>query len=366
MRVGILWLLACCLLVAFTVTAFGGGNGKWARLKTGTNNNLKAVHFINEKRGWAVGEKGTMLVTSDGGKKWKTLNAAPSVDLRGVHFVSKGTGWIVGGGMKMVKGDSMTKESERTVCARTTDGGKTWQEQKTENQNFTFWGVDMTDANTGWLICGIGKGHPDGHWMQTTSGGAKWRMPPTGSEYGRPCRALYDIDFTDKKNGWCVGSPVVVKISYGQGGQKAENTSKLYTNKDGCVLHTSDGGNTWEVQHAGNSKKEYLFGVSFVNARTGWVVGERGIIYRTTDGGKTWKQQTSGTNKSLRDVVFVDKKTGCAVGAGGTILITTNGGKKWKKCAGVTKEDLRGISFPNKKACYVVGDKGTILRCKFK
>ncbi len=374
MRNLLLCALAGCLLAGLTVAAFGNGEGEnqgWEQLKVGLNKNLRAVHFLDKEHGWIVGDKGTMLATSDGAKSWALLDTDTSADLRGVDFVDAERGWIVGGGSKAVKGGSMFSRgrgggmpgmtgSEPAVCLHTADGGKTWKPQRTGNMNFTFWGVKMIDAENGWLIMGLGRGHPDGHWNRTSNGGKKWGMPP--GEYMRPCRALYDADFVDKKNGWCVGSPVRVRLMDGSGRQP---TNKLYATKKGCVLHTSDGGETWEVQDPGNSRKTFLFGVSFVNEKAGWVVGEKGQIYHTADAGKTWEKQESGTDKSLRDVVFLNEKMGCTAGDEGTILTTTDGGKNWKAWRDVTEKHLRGISFPSKEACYVAGDKGTVLRRKF-
>jgi len=42
----------------------------WKVRKTGQNLPLNAVHFFDDKRGWAVGELGSILSTSDGGITW--------------------------------------------------------------------------------------------------------------------------------------------------------------------------------------------------------------------------------------------------------------------------------------------------------
>jgi photosystem II stability/assembly factor-like uncharacterized protein len=42
----------------------------WEMLRTGQPLPLHAVHFLNDKRGWAAGEMGTILGTTDGGKTW--------------------------------------------------------------------------------------------------------------------------------------------------------------------------------------------------------------------------------------------------------------------------------------------------------
>lgn len=45
----------------------------WELLKTGQNLPLNCVHFVNAKKGWAVGELGLILATEDGGQTWKKL-----------------------------------------------------------------------------------------------------------------------------------------------------------------------------------------------------------------------------------------------------------------------------------------------------
>jgi photosystem II stability/assembly factor-like uncharacterized protein/tetratricopeptide (TPR) repeat protein len=42
----------------------------WEMFKTGQPLPLHAVFFLDEKRGWAAGEMGTVLATADGGKSW--------------------------------------------------------------------------------------------------------------------------------------------------------------------------------------------------------------------------------------------------------------------------------------------------------
>ena len=45
----------------------------WEVQKTGQALPLHAVHFLNENVGWAAGEMGTILSTTDGGKSWKVV-----------------------------------------------------------------------------------------------------------------------------------------------------------------------------------------------------------------------------------------------------------------------------------------------------
>jgi len=64
--------------------------------------------------------------------------------------------------------------------------------------------------------------------------------------------------------------------------------------------------------------------VSFVNGKVGWAVGSRGIILHTRDGGRTWQFQESGMDIDLVDVQYVSGNEVFALGNDGTILKQEN------------------------------------------
>lgn len=72
-----------------------------------------------------------------------------------------------------------------------------------------------------------------------------------------------------------------------------------------------------------------LWGVKFISASEGWVVGSSGTILHTVDGGLNWEAQESGTDRDLKAVAFVDNQKGWVVGHGGTLLGTKDGGRHW-------------------------------------
>lgn len=59
-------------------------------------------------------------------------------------------------------------------------------------------------------------------------------------------------------------------------------------NSDGNILKTSDGGNSWSVQHS--APGAYLRCVGFANSSVGWVgtLSSARRLFRTVDGGVTW------------------------------------------------------------------------------
>jgi large repetitive protein len=83
--------------------------------------------------------------------------------------------------------------------------------------------------------------------------------------------------------------------------------------------------------------------VSFIDANTGWIVGDSGKVLGTSDGGATWNALVSGTSSSLRGVSFPDLLNGWAIGDSGTIIHTADGGNSWASQNGGASERLRGI-----------------------
>jgi photosystem II stability/assembly factor-like uncharacterized protein len=167
---------------------------------------------------------------------------------------------------------------------------------------------------------------------------------------------LFSVTFPTKEDGWACG-------------------------RWGCVLHTADGGKTWERQQGGTDYT--LSSIFFVDANTGWAVGDGGTIIHTTDGGKVWKKQTGpevtveaglrwGANNEapeeetkaldffLMGVYFVNSRKGWIATERTTILSTENGGKTWE--IQFSDEDfiLKSISFCDDLNGWAVGEFGYI------
>ena len=66
--------------------------------------------------------------------------------------------------------------------------------------------------------------------------------------------------------------------------------------------------------------------IKFIGPNLGWAVGNEGTILHTTDGGETWEYQESGTTADLFSISFVDENHGWICGDSSIILHTNNGG----------------------------------------
>merc|ERR1712096_481543 len=95
------------------------------------------------------------------------------------------------------------------------------------------------------------------------------------------------------------------------------------------ILHTADGGKSWERQPS------MPFPASFDN----------GTVLKTTDGGKTWNKTNTSTFTVLGAITFVDETHGWAGGDGGFVTHTNNGGRTWSAQDTKTNNEIKGIDF---------------------
>lgn len=123
--------------------------------------------------------------------------------------------------------------------------------------------------------------------------------------------ALTSVHFVSPDEGWVAGGATSMN--------------------GGVILHTSDGGTTWEIQLGDPASADRGYDhLLFLDAKTGFAVqstasGDHRLL-RTTDG-KTWAPV--GVVKQHRtSYQFVSPTVGF-VSAGNDILRTSDGGKKW-------------------------------------
>jgi photosystem II stability/assembly factor-like uncharacterized protein len=309
--------------------------------------------WLDANRAFVVGLGGAVISTMDGGETWSSVNVGTNDDLRSVAFApgaDANHGWILGGA------DVEAYNSVPTTIRHTKDGGATWTGQST-SIFFPPTRVHAIDANRAWIVWGLGKFHPDGHWQRTSNGGDSWATPQ--GQFLRPGRALMDLFFIDDQIGWAVGSNTNLTIVIDGQVQMTPLTGKV-----AGITHTKDGGNTWELQETNAPEGVYFTGIHFVDHQNGWLVHDEGGIYATQNGGANWTPQSSGVATPLRAVRFEDASRGWAVGAGGVILHTEDGGGTWLPQDSGIASVLRRIAAPDGRNPWIVGDGGVVLRCK--
>ena len=126
-----------------------------------------------------------------------------------------------------------------------------------------------------------------------------------------------------------------------------------YPDNTAAILHTWNGGKTWEVQ--GNTALwTGLNGqdISAVDEWTAWAAlgskeGVGGAIIHTTDGGANWNLQPlpDGINEAVKGIKGLSRSVAWAVTLGGTVMRTLDGGENWVVIPhdGVTMKQINRI-----------------------
>ncbi|HTR97696.1 MAG TPA: YCF48-related protein [Candidatus Acidoferrales bacterium] len=305
-----------------TVLVYGATTG-WFTQTSGTTQNLSGVFFQPDgATGYAVGDAGTLVTTTNAGTSWSPATSGTLSDLASVWFTSTSVGWTVG---------------KAGTVMKTMNGGSSWTQQTNvgTSQNLTC--VRFSDALHGW-ITGAG-----GLVATTHDGGGTWvRSFPTA-------QTLNGVSFPDSLNGWAVGNGGVIVGSH-DGGTSwyvvqpavtaialkgvwrvagvAFDSLALAVGAQGTVARTGATPDSlaWALGNVGTVNQ--LNAVQLVDPFTAYAVGASpaGLIEKSVDGGLTWMPQTSNSPVALNGVFFLDDQRGWAVGATGRIVHTSHGG----------------------------------------
>jgi len=64
---------------------------------------MRDIFFTDRNHGWAVGDDGAIIYTSDGGDEWIIVSAPIPAKLTDVLFLNNRAGWAVGLGGAVLK-----------------------------------------------------------------------------------------------------------------------------------------------------------------------------------------------------------------------------------------------------------------------
>ena len=207
-------------------TMDGGEHWKKVTVRGGViDARLMRTVFTGNGRGWAFGEGGSMLVTSDAGSSWNRLQAPTRYLLLGGAIIND-TGWLVGAG---------------STILQTNDGGETWHHGRfTAPINVRFNATSFLNDRVGWAV------GSNGAIFRTINSGRSWQRQRSGVSTD-----LFDVKFVNASEGWAVGA-------------------------EGTVLRTRDGGANWISERSPTPHS--LERIFFTDRNHGWAVGFGGTI----------------------------------------------------------------------------------------
>lgn len=317
LRWGVTSVATALALVALALFASAAPAGAFVSTGVGTwvwqsplpqGNDLNDIAFTDGEQGWAVGDAGTILRSTDGGLTWTSCRSGIGEDLHGIAAADSLSAWAVG---------------EAGTVLTTGDGGVTWQ-VRTSGATEDLCAITVVAHRSLWAV---GSG---GTVLHSDDAGVTWERQTTGA-----ATELHAVQFVDTATGWTSGA-------------------------GGTVLHTHDGGVTWSAQDwSGSSdlppdvvERIDLRTLSFVDANDGWMAGavwrphgySRQVFVRTTDGGASWTPMPDTLPDHLTSAIaFVDRDHGWVAqqewhdGWQVEIWRTGDGGASWSQSWGRMK-----------------------------
>lgn len=287
---------------------------QWIPQNSSTNQRLLTNFFLDENKGWAGGNEGCIIRTTDGGNSWVYYSIGTKYTVHSIYFVDSLKGWAA----------LYSYNPDRAGhIMNTTDGGASWNLQTTVD-GFTLHNVFFIDEYFGWAI------GSSGIFLRTVDGGNNWEFNLVSDQWNW---ALY---FVSPNIGWI-----------GDG-------------YSGYIQKTTNGGYSWQMKSIPTYSR--IMDIYFINQNIGWAVGQYGDILKSTNGGETWNHQTSGTSLELNDVKFINENCGWAVGMSGVILHTTDGGLEWYRQGNLVTNDLYGLSIKSEMLGWIAGTNGIMLK----
>ncbi len=143
-------------------------------------------------------------------------------------------------------------------------------------------------------------------------------------------RNIWSVYFTDLNNGWAAA-------------------------EGGKLLHTTDGGNNWEILQVGDPYLDDFMDLTFTDENTGWVCGKNHSMYKTTDGGAAWAQVNVPTTSDIRAMSFLNDTLGWITPLEENIYKTTDGGVSWIQQNNGLTGNLHNINV-----CFTDADNGFV------
>jgi photosystem II stability/assembly factor-like uncharacterized protein len=182
-------------------------------------------------------------------------------------------------------------------------------------------------ARAGGRLVAVGQ---RGHIVVSNDDGATWKQSPV--PVSSDLTAVY---FVDDRQGWAVGH-------------------------DGVVLHSGDGGDTWQLQLDGRKANDLL-----VAAMERKLAAEPASAAAKALVSEAQRYKEQGADKPFLDVWFSDSKNGYVVGAYNLIFRTEDGGASWTPWFDRTDNpkffNLYAIR-PAANELYIAGEGGLVLK----
>jgi len=299
----------------------------WQKIAKPVNRDLSKCWFVDSLNGWAIGDSGTIIHTSNGGYNWVMQDAKVKGYMQNIFFLNKRLGWALSWGLG--------PEYYGSYILHTTNGGNVWDTASYIVPDVYIRTIYFQDSLYGFM-----GGNP-AILLRTTNGGAAWNKCSMDSSvvaafpvnkfrfysqnYGIACGGIMDIAgviWTTTNRGlyWTV-KPIAPEPINDVHFFDSLNILALAGDYEygTSQMRTSNGGINWSYENIG------VFGIPYTmtyrtNTEAWCPLGYLQSFLRTTNSGYNWTQIETPDTAKIFDIQFLDNRFGIGVGLGGNII----------------------------------------------
>ncbi|MBI5404245.1 MAG: T9SS type A sorting domain-containing protein [Ignavibacteriae bacterium] len=325
-KTGKIFILIAALLI-FISAGDAFSQQYWQKIGNVINRDLIKCSFVDTLNGWAIGDSGTIIRTTNGGYNWTLQNSKIHAYMSAIYFLNQRLGWAIGWGIG--------PEYYGSYILKTTNGGNTWDTSRYSVPDSYIRTIFFQDSLYGFM-----GGNP-ALFLRTTNGGAVWERCAMDSsvvagfpvnrfrffsrDYGIACGGIMDIagviwKTTNRGLYWTVQPIAPEPINdikfldslniFVIAGDYEYGTS---------VMRSSNGGQNWDYTNIG------VFGIpgtmAFRTFSEAWCpMGYFPSFLMTNNLGYSWYQIDTPDSSKIMDLAFVNQRFGIGVGINGAVV----------------------------------------------
>lgn len=279
------------------------------KIPSNTASNLNSIFFANNKFAVAVGDSGTMMVSSNAGLTWEAKTFGKKINFSDVYCSPTGRSIVIGDSSSIYFSNNFLDSLQQIPF----------------QPGYTFFRVKFIDDETGFITANKGL------ILKTINGGINWYKVATNTN-----DLIFDLAFIDSKRGYAVGW-------------------------NGMLLKTTNSGESWsKIDNGGNDN--YFKSVDFTKNGYGLIVGGDGTILRSTNYGENWEEMKITDIGGLQRVLFISESNAVLIGNRGTIMVSKDKGETWKLVDSQIFSNMNDISRHPDGNLFIVGVNGMIFR----
>ncbi len=287
------------------------GGTRWNEVLQRFDVRFHDVVFLDEVKGVAVGDKGSIFISSDKGKSWVKKESGSTQDLFSVAKASASQLIAVG------------KNGEILLSF---DGGNTW-EKEVSGTNLSLNDAIFVNQNTAFIAADEGK------VLRSFDRGMTWSTTGLGKT-----NDLLGIAFSNELNGFVVG-------------------------ENGLIEKTADGGATWTLLNSTTTNSLKKITISPLDARVAVAVGDLATIVKTTNTGTTFSKINLGTaTRNVSNIAFKPNSNEYfATGQEGYLLFSANAGSSWTQRLAGIRNHFTSVDFKSQTTGFIAGESGNLF-----